>query len=319
MFQKKTTEILQGVERCANVQDDIIIWGKTREEHNVRLSQVFQRIHKSGLKLNKEKCVFGTTDMTLFGHIFSDQGLKAGPKTIRVITNMLIPTNKSDLQRFLGMVTYLGKFIPDLSSKTTCRRQLLESSAEWQWTEHQDKALKQLKKEISSSPTLKYYDPKLQTMISVDASKYGLGAVLLQKHESWAPVTYASKSLTKPEQNYAQIEKETLAIVFGTRRLHDYVYGKLFVVESHHKPLQPIFSKPIACAPPRIQRFRLKLQRYMTIQYTPGKNLPITDILLRAYLPRLPEDQLNLESQVHVIMSNLPISETMLGKFKVKP
>ena len=137
-------------------------------------------------------------------------------------------------------------------------------------------------------------------MISVDASKYGLGAVLLQKHESWAPVTYASKSLTKPEQNYAQIEKETLAIVFGTQRIHDYVYGKLFVVESHHKPLQPIFSKQIASAPPQIQRFRLKLQRYdMTIEYTPGKNLPIADTLSRAYLPRLPEDQPNLESQVH--------------------
>ena len=64
---------------------------------------------------------FWNQNMTLFGHIFSDQGLKPGPKKIKVITNMPIPTNKSDLQRFLGMVTYLGKFIPDLSSKTTCR------------------------------------------------------------------------------------------------------------------------------------------------------------------------------------------------------
>ena len=83
-----------------------------------------------------------------------------------------------------------------------------------------------------------------------------------------APVTYASGSFTKTEQNYAQIEKETLAIVFGTQRFHDYVYGKPVIVESDHKLLQPIFSKPITSAPPRIQRFRLKLQGYDRTIYT---------------------------------------------------
>ena len=182
VFQNKITEILEGIEGCANVQDGIIIWGKTKEEHNVRLSQVLGRIDKSGLKLNKEKskrlkhqagivtlsrillpgilfliyyscfnyatknnmlgsnildkekCDFGTTEMAFLGHIFSDQGVNPDPKKIKAITNMPIPTNKSDLRRFLGMVTYLGKFTPDLSTKTTCLRQLLESSAEWQWT-----------------------------------------------------------------------------------------------------------------------------------------------------------------------------------------
>ena len=187
-------------------------------------------------------------------------------------------TDQQDrVARFLGMVTYLGKFIPDLSSKTTYLRQLLESTVEWHWSEHQEKAFENLKTEISSTPTLKYYDPQLETMLSVDA-------VLLQKHDTWAPVAYASRSLTKTEQNYAQIEKETLAIVFGTQRFHDYVYGKHFTVESDHKPLQPIFTKPIANAPPRIQRF--KLQKYdMTIKFTPGKDLAIADALSRAFLP----------------------------------
>ena len=132
VFQKKITEILEGIEGCANVQDDIIVWGKTREEHNVCLSQVLERIDKSGLKLNKEKRVFGTAGITFLGHIFSDQGVKPDPKKIREIKNMPTPTNKSDLQRFLGMVTHLGKFIPDLSPKAKCLRQQLESSAEWQ-------------------------------------------------------------------------------------------------------------------------------------------------------------------------------------------
>ena len=120
VFQKKITEILEGIEGCANVQDDIIIRGKTNEEHNFCLSQVLERIDTSGFKLNNEKCVFGTTGMTFLSHIFSDQCVKLHPKKIRVIMNIPIPTNKSDLQRFLGMVTYLGKFISDLSSKSTC-------------------------------------------------------------------------------------------------------------------------------------------------------------------------------------------------------
>ena len=98
---------------------------------------------------------------------------------------------------------------------------------------------------FTESPTLKYYDPELPTRISVDASKFGLGAVLLQKNgDIWAPVAYASRSLSKSEQNYAQIEKEALAILFGCERFHVYLYGKSFTVESDHKPLQPIFKKP---------------------------------------------------------------------------
>ena len=83
-------------------------------------------------------------------------------------------------------------------------------------------------------------------MLSVDASNYGLGEVLRQRHDTWVPVAYASRSVTKTEPNYAQIEKETLAIAIGTQPFHDYVYGKHFTLESDHKPLKPIYSKPIS-------------------------------------------------------------------------
>ena len=153
-------------------------------------------------------------------------------KKFEAIRDMPTPKSKQDLQRLLGMITYLGKYIPNLSITHGVR-------------------------------------------ISVDASKFGLGAVLLQKHgDTWAPVAYASRSLSKSEQNYAQIEKEALAILFGCERFHVYLYGKSFTVESDHKPLQPIFKKPICKAPPRIQRFCLRLQKYdMHIEFKPGKEL----------------------------------------------
>ena len=184
VFQKKISQIIEGINGCENVQDDIIVWGKTKHEHDLRLAETLDRITKYGLKLNKGKCVFGTTEMTSLGHIFSDNGVKPDTTKIKAIKEMPTPTSKTELQRFLGMVTYLGKFIPNLSSKTTYLRQLLESTVEWHCSEHQEKAFESLKTEISSTPTLKYYDPQLEPMLSVDASKYGLGAVLLQKHDT---------------------------------------------------------------------------------------------------------------------------------------
>lgn len=112
----------------------------------------------------------------------------------------------------------------------------MQEDVEWSWTEQHDLAVDIIKKLITQSPVLKYFDPKLETKISADASKTGLGAVLLQKHDNDRfPIAYASRAMTSSEINYAQIEKETLAIVFGTDRFHDYLYGKKFTVESDHK------------------------------------------------------------------------------------
>ena len=157
-------------------------------------------------------------------------------------------------------------------------------------------------------------------MLSVDASNYGLGEVLRQRNDTWAPVAYASRSVTKTEPNCAQIEKETLAIAIGTQPFHDFVYGKHFTLESGHKPLKPIYSKPISNAPPRMQRFRLKLRKYyMTIKFTPGKDLAKADALFsRIFQPHLPDDELNLKSQVHMVLNNLPISDEMLRAFQLE-
>ena len=156
-------------------------------------------------------------------------------------------------------------------------------------------------------------------MLSVDASKYGLEAVLQQKHDTLSRVAYASRSVTKTEPNYAQIEKETLAIAIGTQSFHDYVYGKHFTVESDHKPQKPIYSKPISNAHPRMQRFRLKLQKYdRSKKFTPGKDLAIADALFRIFQHHLPDDELNLKSQVHMVLNNLPICDEILRTFQLE-
>ena len=109
-----------------------------------------------------------------------------------------------------------------------------------------------------------------------------------------------------------------MAIVFGTKKFHDYLYGKRFVIGTDHKPLQPIFSKSITKAPLRIQRFFLRLQRYdFDIEFTPGKYLFIADALSRAYLTDIPKSEIpEVEYQVHFVISNLPISRSKFQEFK---
>ena len=99
--------------------------------------------------------------------------------------------------------------------------------------------------------------------MSVDASKSGLGSVLLLLHkDDWHPVAFASRALSKTERRYSQIEKETLAVVYASEKFNQFVYSRRFLVESDHKPLQSIFKHNINKAPPRIQRLLLRLQKY---------------------------------------------------------
>ena len=109
-----------------------------------------------------------------------------------------------------------------------------------------------------------------------------LGAVLMQRR---GPIAYASRALTETEKQYAQIEKEMLAIVYAMEKFRTYTYGRDITIESDHKPLVTIHKKPLQSAPKRLQRMLMRLQKYsIDIQYRPGKELYLADTLSRAYL-----------------------------------
>ena len=156
----------------------------------------------------------------------------------------------------MGMTKYLQKFAPGLSQVTAPLRMLLKDNTEVKWdsTIH-DKCFTQVKKIITEAPVLKFYKPTEEVTIHCDASQYGLGACLMEKG---LPTAYASRSLSNTEANYAQIEKELLAIVFGVEKFERYLYSRKFTVESDHKPLEPIMKKSVLSAPKRLQRMILR-------------------------------------------------------------
>lgn len=127
----------------------------------------------------------------------------------------------------------------------------------WQWQHEHEEAVKRLKDALMTAPVLRFFDPKKQLIIQADASKDGLGACLLQEGH---PIAYTSRALTETKKNYAQIEKELLAIVFSVKKFHQYVYGVRVSVQSDHKPLENILRKPLGTAPSRLQRMLLQLQ-----------------------------------------------------------
>jgi hypothetical protein len=250
------------------------------------------------------------------GHVISVDGLQMDPAKVTAITEMPTPTDKAGVQRLLGMVNFVQKFAPRLSEITAPLRDLLKKESAFVWEEHtHGKAFKEIKSILSNTPVLKFFDPGKETVLQCDASENGLGACLLQNGQ---PVGYASRSLTTAERNYAQIEKELLAVVFGMTRFEQYTYGKFVVVESDHKPLEIIDKKNLFNTPKRLQRMLLRLQKIdYGIVYVKGTLLYMADTLSRAFLPftdkEIREEVFILEVEEISAIQHLPISpETLL-------
>lgn len=272
-------DTLEGIEGVEFSIDDILIHAENYEKLTDITKTVIQRLFNAGLKLNREKCLFNQTRVKFLGHIVTAGGLQADPEKLEAIIRLKTPSTKLQLQRALGMITYLGKFVPNLSDVTAPLRKLLTKEVEWVWDAEQEEAFQKIKGLMMSPPILIYYDVNAPVTLSVDASSHALGAVLLQQGR---PVAYASKALTPAEANYPQIEKEAAAIRFACQKFHPYIYGKDLLVETDHKPLESIFRKPLDRAPPRLRRIRLELTQYHPkVVYVKGKDIPVPDILSR--------------------------------------
>ena len=147
---------------------------------------------------------------------------------------MEAPTNIDELRRFLGMVNYLAKFLPNRCDAMQRLVNLNKKDTPWTWSETQKTAFDNIKGLVSNTPILSFYDPNKYLTLENDASNYGIGSVLLQEGK---PIAYASCRLTDTERRYAQIEKEMLAIVYGLQKFHHYTYGRSLNVITDYSPL----------------------------------------------------------------------------------
>ena len=170
VFQRVMSEIFQDIEGVEVLVDDILIWTESEEQHDKILKEVLTRSRKHNLKLNIDKSQIKCSEVRYTGHLLNHSGLKPDPKKVKAITEISEPQNKEELQRFLGMVTYLAKFIPNYSQVAAPLRLLLEKDIEWNWNHEHIESFKSLKTIITNAPVLKYFDPQKELTLSVDAS-----------------------------------------------------------------------------------------------------------------------------------------------------
>ena len=322
IFQRTMNELLRGIDGVICYFDDILCHTSTMEEHELLLGRVFKRLKEFGLQLNPEKCEYRKSEITFLGHIISKDGVRADDSKIAAIVNMTEPTDVAELRRYLGMVNYLSRYLPHLSSVLRPLNDLLVKETVWTWGPEQAAAFAKVKEMLTTTPTLAYFHPAKPTFVSADASSYGLGGVLLQEHEEGLrPVAYCSRTLTKAEIHYAQIEKECLASVWACERFDRYLVGlETFVLYTDHKPLVSLInSKDLSETPLRCQRMLMRLMRYKPVaEYVPGKNMTVADMLSRNPMKAEDSTQLSEDVDLHVnaITSSWPVSDAKLDQIR---
>ena len=274
-FQRVMDQILQGMNHVTCYLDDILITGSTVDEHLSNLTEVLRRLKEHGVRLKREKCQFLRDSVEYLGHLIDADGLHTTDSKLKAINEAPSPTNTQELRAFLGLLNYYGRFIPNRATLSQPLNTLLCKDHHWRWTERCERAFQQLKKTLVSSSFLTHYNPNLPLKFAGDASAYGVGAVISHTMDDGTeqPIAFGSRTLSKSEQNYSQIEKEALSLIFGVRKFHSYLLGRKFTLVTDHKPLTYILRPkrgipPLAAA--RLQRWALILAAYnYNIEYRP--------------------------------------------------
>ena len=205
IFQKKMDHFLEECPGCIRIADDITIHGCTKAEHDAHLHNLMQVAHKYGVVFNPQKMHVKAQAINFFGCLYDAKGVHPDVEKVDAVHALPAPTNVTDLQEFLGMVTYLSPFIHGLSTLTAPLWELLKKDANFTWNASYETAFEQVKQAIVSDTTLRYFNLSLPVSIQVDASQVGLGAALLQNNK---PIAVTSKALTDAEYRYANIERD---------------------------------------------------------------------------------------------------------------
>ncbi|UYV78360.1 K02A2.6-like [Cordylochernes scorpioides] len=317
-FQKVMSIILQGMDGVMCYLDDILIFASDSKTHDRILRLVLRKLKEAKVTLNKAKCVFGVPRINFLGHIQDEDGIRPDPAKIEAVAKMPAPTNVHGVRRFLGMVNHLGRFVENLSEIVAPLNQLLVKGQDFVWDCSQERAFRKLKELLTTQPILAAIDIRKRTMVSSDASSYGLGAVLKQEGKNGIrrPVAYSSRTMTPTEKRYAQIEKEALAITWACERFQDFLLGKRFRIETDHKPLISLFStKELSSLTPRLQRFRMRMMRFgFEIVHIPGKELLDAEALSRQPLLTTDggEDERPTSAHMNAVLSCITDKDEML-------
>ena len=283
-FQRLMELVLAGLQwtTCLVYLDDVIVTGKTFEEHLDHLGGVLQRIREASLKLQPAKCALCLEEVKFLGHIISRKGVATDPVKTEKVAKWPTPTNKKEVQRFLGLASYYRRFVKDFASVAKPLHQLVEKNREFRWTQQCQEAFEQLRQKLVSAPVLSFPDFSKPFVLDTDASDTGIGAVLSQTQDNGTErvIAYASRVLSKPERRYCVTRKELLAVVAFVKHFRPYLLGRSFVLRTDHGSLSWLwnFRNPEG----QLARWLEQLQEYdFSIVHRRGRKHGNADALSR--------------------------------------
>ncbi|RXN17075.1 putative protein K02A2.6-like protein [Labeo rohita] len=269
IFQRTMEGILQNKRHVTVYLDDILVTRANDEEHLKNLEEVLKRLKTSELRLKRSKCEFLGEEVIFLGHRISAAGVQPVAEKVQAIQETPTPQTVSELKANLGLLNYYHKFLPSLSTVLAPLHSLLKKETKWMWGREQEEAFVKSKELLQSSAILVHYDPT-KPLILACASPYGVGAVLSHRMEDGTdrPIGFVSRTLNAAEKNYSQLDKEGLAVIFGVKKFHTYVFGRPFTIVTGHKPLIALFNElreVPQMASPRIQRWAVTLGGMSTL------------------------------------------------------
>lgn len=286
-FQAAMDKILAGLESTYCFLDDIIVIGYSVDDSLKKTEALLQRLREYGIRANCTKSNLLQSSIDFLGHRIDQQGIHPTDKLVQAILRAPQPTNVTQLKSFLGLLNFYGKFLPNLSTVLHPMHQLLHKTRGWAWDSKCTEAFETCKQMLVQSDVLVPYDPNLKIEVTADASPYGVGCVLshILPDGTVRPVAFASRTLTKAEMGYAQLDREALAIIYAVKKFHKYIYGRNFTLVTDHAPLTVLFGEkkgiPVLAAA-RMQRWAIILSAYdYNIIHRKGTDLVEADALSR--------------------------------------
>jgi hypothetical protein len=303
IWQRYVDELFQGMEGVTVFMDDARITGSNEMLHLRALEEFFKKCKEHGLKLNLTKSKFFQKEINFLGHTIDANGLHKTDDKISAILNAPVPNDVQEVKSFLGLVNFYGKFCKNLATISNPLNDLTKKDVKFKWSRNCQEAFDKIKKEICSPRVLVHYDPQLPITLATDASPVGVGSVLshLYPDGTERPIAFASRTLTRTEQKYSQIDKEALAIVWAVQKFYLYLKCRRFTLITDHKPLVAIFGSkrglPVLAAT-RLLHYALILQSFeFDIKYRDTKNHGNADCLSR--LPKKSEE-LDVKDDIYI-------------------
>ena len=293
-FQRFIDEVTRGLTFVYAYIDDLLIASDTPEEHAEHLRTLFTRLSEYGVVINPSKCVFGVDNLNFLGHHVDKHGIKPLDEKVQIIRDFPRPTSMKQLRRFLGLVNFYRRFVPNTAAILTpltdaLKDQPKRSNKSIEWTEERAAAFDGMKDALANSTMLTHPSSHSPTSLVVDASDSAVGGVLQQCFDGvWKPIAFFSQKLKPPETRYSAFGKELLAAYLGVRHFRYLLEGRIFTIYTDHKPLTyALRSKPDRHSPREIRHLDYISQFTTDIQHIKGIDNTVADTLSRMHIDAL--------------------------------